>query len=92
LSQAVAELVLWWVLIGASFPFSYYTFRAGATNMRGAYRRIKLCSTFLVGSFISYVMWLLVFRPGSSLVEFSPFLGFLLAVVFPWLLGLRRRS
>jgi len=92
LSQPSQEVLVWWFLIAASFPISYYAFGIKTTNTKAGFRRVKLCSTYLVASFISYVMWLLAFRPTYVLAELSPFGGFLLAVIFPWVLGLKKRG
>ncbi|MEM2904850.1 MAG: hypothetical protein QW057_04875 [Candidatus Bathyarchaeia archaeon] len=92
LSLGVLGTPFWWILIIASFPVSYYSFGTRPANVRVPARRQKWASMYLVGSFISYVLWLLAFRPGSGLFELSPFAGFLIAVLFPWALGLRKKA
>lgn len=86
------EVFVWWALIAVSFPISYYVFRRKVMSTRAAYRKVRLYTVYLLGSFISYVLWVLTFQPGERLADLTPFGGFLLAVLFPWILGLRKKS
>jgi len=42
-----------------------------------------------MATFITYLIWLLLYKTGYMLFDYSPLAGFALTAVYPWIIALR---
>lgn len=85
---SLAVLALCWALALLSIPISFYTVKVKPKDVK----MFRILSSYLVGSVLAYAIWLLTLRTGDPILDVSPLLFNLIAVLTPWILLIRREE
>lgn len=80
--------LLWWPVIAIVVVVNHYSlsYKGG---MRMKIKRVRFSSAVFLASFIAYLVWLLLYGSGDTVLDYSPMLGFIFAAVYPWLVAIR---
>ncbi|MEM2849425.1 MAG: hypothetical protein QXI36_04030 [Candidatus Bathyarchaeia archaeon] len=80
--------IIWWLVVACSLAISHYavTFRGEKSKK---IRMLRFSSGFFMATFIIYLVWLLLYKTGYMLFDYSPMVGFALTAVYPWIVALR---
>ena len=80
--------LLWWPVIVLVVVVNHYSlsYKGG---MRMKIKRVRFSSAVFLASFIAYLVWLLLYGSGDTVLDYSPMLGFIFAAVYPWLVAIR---
>ena len=80
--------VIWWLVVACSLAVSHYavTYKGGKAKK---IRLLRFSSGFFMATFITYLIWLLLYKTGYMLFDYSPLVGFALTAAYPWIIALR---
>lgn len=80
--------VTWWLVVACSLSVSHYAVTYKGEKSKKI-RMLRFSSGLFMATFISYLIWLLLYKTGYILFDYSPMVGFAITAVYPWIVALR---